>query len=360
MSLTEKRITKEEAKQTATLKPAELSLFCYQLSIIFRSGIPILDGMRLFADEMDNATLKKAANQLYDDVYQGKTFHESIRQQPLFPGYMVGMLAIAEETGRLDQETLRLSSYYERLDAIEQKFKSGITYPIILGVMMAAVILLLIFRVLPLFHQILESIGGQVPASTRAMIRLSQSLLQYSGVLLVVILTLGALLWLYRRSAAGKQKFDGIMLSIPLVGTFVRKMIAFRLSHAMSLLVSGGMSFTQALAMSEEIVDNYRAKTELQRCREQIDSGISPQEAFDEMTTVPSLMKKMVNLGIQTGELEGFLTRSTDVYEKETERNLHQMTTSIEPALVFVLSIVVGIILMAVMFPLIRILSTIG
>ncbi len=361
MSESKKRLTNEESRrQTATLKPAELSLFCYQLSVIFHSGIPLLDGMKLFADEMDNATLKKVGNQLYQDVYRGKTFYESISQQPLFPAYMVGMLAIAEQTGRLDQETLRLSSYYERLDAIEQKVKNSIVYPVILGVMMGAVILLLIFRVLPLFHQILESIGGQVPASTRAMINLSQSLLQYSSVLLVGVLTLGALLWLYQRSAEGKRQFDRIRLSLPVVGTFTRKMIAFRLSHAMSLLVGGGLSFNEALAMCEGIVDNHLARTELNQCRNSIESGNSPQEAFHEMTTIPSLMKKMVSLGIQTGELDGFLARSTNVYEKETERSLHRLTSSIEPALVFVLSVIVGIILLAVMFPLVRILSTIG
>lgn len=342
------------------LKAAELSLFCYQLAVIFRSGIPILDGMKLFADEMDNATLKKVAGQLYEDVYLGKTFYESIRQQPLFPEYMVGMLAIAEETGRLDQETLRLSAYYERLDTIEQKVRNSITYPLILGVMMGAVILLLIFRVLPLFHQILESIGGQVPASTQAMIRLSQSLLQYSGVVLVIALTLGALLWLYQRSVAGKRKLDRVKLSLPVLGAFTRKMIAFRLSHAMSLLVGSGLSFDEALAMSEAIVDNHLAKSELEQCRLQMEAGVSPQEAFSMMTVVPSLMKKMVSLGVQTGELEGFLVRSTDVYEKETERSLQRLTTSIEPALVFLLSVVIGVILMTVMLPLIRILSTIG
>lgn len=361
MSETKERLSKEKpGRQLSKLKPGELSLFCYQLSVIFRSGIPLLDGMKLFADEMDNATLKKIGSQLYEDVYQGKTFNESIREQSLFPAYMMGMLAIAEQTGRLDHETLRLSSYYERLDAIEQKVKNGILYPVILGVMMGAVILLLIFRVLPLFHQILQSIGGQVPASTRAMISLSQSLLQYSSVFLMSLLTLGVFLWFYQRSDAGKRHLDKIRLSLPVVGKFTRKMIAFRLSHAMNMLVAGGLSFNEALAMSEDIVDNHHAKTELQKCRSSIEDGVSPQEAFREMTTIPSLMKKMVSLGIQTGELEGFLARSTSVYEKETERSLHRLTSSVEPALVFVLSVIVGIILLAVMLPLVRILSTIG
>lgn len=342
------------------LKPAALSLFCYQLSVLFRSGIPLLEGLALLEKEMTDPRLKKAAAALYQDIHNGSTFQESIARQPGFPPYLTGMLAIAEGTGRLDEETRRLSEYYDRLDQLEQRIRSAVAYPLILAVMMAAVVGLLIFRILPMFHQILVSIGGSIPGSTRVMVSISQSLQQGGFILLVVMALIIASVVLYVRSEKGSVQWDRWKLTFAPTKALASKIIAFRISHALSLLVAGGMAFDEALQWAASIVENQYAAAQLESCRKAIADGIPVTEAVEKITVLPELLIRMIRMGVQTGQLEDFLARSAVMYRQETDRSLQRLTAVVEPVLVIALSLIIGIILMTVMLPLIQILSTIG
>ncbi|MEN1761228.1 type II secretion system F family protein [Anoxynatronum sibiricum] len=342
------------------LKPAALSLFCYQLSVLFRSGIPLLEGLSLLEKEMTDLRLKKAAAALYQDIHHGSTFQESITRQPGFPPYLTGMLAIAESTGRLDEETRRLSDYYDRLDQLEQRIKSAVAYPLILAVMMTAVVGLLIFRILPMFHQILVSIGGSIPGSTQVMVSVSRSLQQGGVVMMAVAALVIAGLVIYTRSGAGRSRWDRWKLTFPPTRTVASKIIAFRISHALSLLIAGGMAFDESLQWTESIVENQYAAGQLRACRKAIEEGTPVAEAFEQVTILPELLIRMVRIGAQTGQMEDFLARSAVMYQQETDRSLQRLTAIVEPALVIVLSLIIGVILMAVMLPLIQILSTIG
>lgn len=342
------------------MKAGILSLFCYQLSVVYGSGIPLLDGLKILADEIGDPKMKEASMAIHQDIQQGKKLSEAIETLTVFPEYLKGMLRIAEDTGSLDQETYRLSLYYEKQEAMEQRIKNAVTYPMVLFVLMGAVVLLLILQVLPLFHQILLGIGGDIPGSTQVMMQVSQWLSSSFGALVATVMAVILVAYWLGKSNNGKERIHRWQLKLPILGPVYSKMIAFRMSHALYMLTAAGVAFDDALSLAATVTGNEYARGKIEIAEKEIRDGKGISQSLEEMELLPEMMIRMLRIGEQTGEIEGFLERSAQLYEQEAERALKKMTTAIEPVLVTILSVVVGIILMTVMMPLIQIISTIG
>ena len=342
------------------LNAGDLSLFCYQLSLIFKSGIPFLEGMHLFAEEISDSKHKQLSQSLYQDVFTGMSLPDALEKQKAFPSYMVNIIRMAEATGTLDSELERLSSYYDKLDKLKRKVQNAVTYPVILAALMGGIILLLILKILPMFHEILIAAGGDIPPVTQLLLDISGLIRNYSILILILIAVLAAACIFFLRTAAGRQKWDQHKLKSPLMKNIHQKMIAARFGMGMSMLLKGGLSFDDALGMVCGIVGNSYAARKIKACQQDIRDGADPADALEKIGLFPALFMKMLHIGYQTGELEKSMDKIADIYENEAERYLSKITSSIEPVLVIILSLIVGIILLAVMLPLISIMSSIG
>lgn len=341
-------------------KKSELSLFCYQLSLILKSGLPIVEAMEIMETETADSSMNEVVRQMSVDLQEGMGVYEAISKYPGFPPYFLGMIEISERTGNLQEELERLSRYYEESEKMRQRIRSAVTYPLILIVMMTLVILFLILRVLPMFHDILRSVGGNVPESTKAIIGIGVALQKYFMVVMggIVLLAVGGAL--YFRSEAGRRKWSRSKLYLPYVRGIYRKMIAARFSKSMSMLMKGGISFDDSMAMIMSAIGNPYVEEQLKAANERIVMGEDPMEVFHGLDFFPPLFLKLMKVGHKTGEMESTMGKIAEIYETEAEKSLGRIASSIEPALVIGLSVVVGIILMTVMVPLITIISNIG
>lgn len=342
------------------LKPSELSLFCYQFSVVFKAGIPYLEGLQLLAGDVFESKMKSIVREIAEDVESGKLLHEALEARNTFPNYMVAMVKIAEDTGRVGDVFEQLSLYYEESDQLRQKIKNALTYPMVLIGLMTAVILLLILKVLPIFHEILLSVGGSIPSATQFVLDLSRWL--QNGMLLiigVVVVAVGYLFLVFKSKAFSSQR-DVFLMRFPVVKKLYMKSATVKFARALSILTKSGMSVQSSLDLIIPLMDNAMIQNLLIEADAKIESGESLESALRSTALFPELFLKMVALGVKTGELDGMLEKISDVYEKELNRSLHRMTVSIEPTLVIVLSLIVGAILMLVMLPLINIMSSIG
>ncbi len=347
-------------KRSEKLSAGDLSIFCYQLSLIFKSGIPFLEGMHLFAEEMADSRFKKYAQKLYQDVFAGKDFHTSLEDLKVFPFYMVNMLAMAETTGTLDSELERLSVYYDKSEKLKRRINNAITYPVVLAILMGGIILLLILRILPIFHEILISIGGEIPPVTQALLNFSTAVRNNSITIMVVIVLIISAIIILSRTSPGRKIWDKFKVTAPFIRYINLKTLSARFSMGMSLLLKSGIAFDDALGMAHNIIENSYAAQKLDTCRNEIHSGSDISDAFGKMGLFPALFVKMLQTGYKTGEMEKAMAKISDIYENEVDRYMNRVTSAIEPMLVIILSIVVGIILLAVMLPLISIMSSIG
>jgi type IV pilus assembly protein PilC len=338
----------------------ELSLFCYQMSIILKSGIQLADGLSMLAEEVSDKHFKRSLENMCKDIENGHTLYSSIDKQDVFPNYMKAMVMIGEKTGALDNIMDYLSRYFERNEKLSQKIRSAITYPLILTGLMAGIILLLILKVLPMFKDILDTVGGDMPLVTKGMLNISIGIKNYSFIILGVLLLFILLAYLFIHTSFGREFIDKWRVNLPLIRNITRKIYAARFSMVMSLLIKSGIDHDEALDMVKEVMGNKYVTHKIDECKKMISKGSDLKEAYAFIGIFPSLFSKMINIGYKTGEMDSMMAKISGIYENDVDNSLNKATSIIEPALVIILSVVVGIILMTVMLPLINIMSSIG
>lgn len=339
---------------------AELSLFAYQLSLVLKSGMPYLEGLKLFVDEIAQPKLKAAALLIYENVKGGKKLYESMAAVGSFPTYFVQMTQIAETAGHLDEEMARLSQFYDQSDRLTADIRQALIYPLILLGLMAAVIGLMILKVFPVFQEVLESLGGDIPAATAGLFDLSLSVQRYGAIVVGVLVVALLGVYFYTKTTQGEHHFDRVKLTWPLFKQLYQKLISARFAKAFSMMLKAGLPVEEALALASPVVGNLYAQSRLNVSSEALTAGRPLVDALKEGEIFPTFFLNMLNVGVKTGETESMLDRLTEIYELELSRFLKTLSSTIEPVLVLVLSIIVGVILLTVMLPLISIMASIG
>lgn len=338
----------------------DLSLFCYQFSVVLKSGIPYLEAIGLIADEALDSKLKPYMEDIAQAVKSGTSLYQAISDQNAFPMYMTEMIHIAEKTGNLGETFERLSTYYDNRHQLRQKLRGALTYPLILIGLMTAVILLLVTKVLPIFHDILKSVGGEIPSATKWILSFGQVLQNgIVGLMLVLVLFILGMLILLKTDLAKGIK-DSALMSLPMVKPLYHKASIVRFSKALSMLIHSGMDLRQALKMVGPLMDNHRWSEHLESVEKNIQTEMSFHEALAKTGLFPELFVKMIRIGERSGALDKTLDKVSEIYDSELNRSLHKLTVSLEPTLVIILSVIVGAIMLTVMLPLINIMSSIG
>lgn len=338
----------------------ELSLFSYQLSLIMKSGLPYLEGLELMKDELEDGRLKKMAGRLYEDVREGKKLHESLKAEEAFPKYFVQMTEIAEKSGMLDIEMERLSIFYDRQEELRYKIRSAMVYPLVLFFLMAAVLAILVLKVFPVFQEVLSSLGGNLPSSSTSLMGIVESLQKVAIWIMALILLAIIGLYFYTRSKKGESWLDSYKLRSKLLGGFYKRLVTLRFSQGMSMMLKAGIPFEDAMVLSAPLTENKHAEKEILSVQDKIHKGESVPDAIQSSDIFPGLFKQMLKVGVKSGQVDSSFERLSEIYEVELERATARLTSSIEPTLVIILSLVVGIVLLTVMLPMIEIMSSIG
>ncbi len=353
-------MTKTKAPGTIRLDPMELSWLCGQIALVLKSGIPIQEGADMLADSADNPRLAAVLRALAATVEQRQPLSVAMEQQGGFPAHLVGMAKIGEMSGNLDTVMTNLADFYERNARLAARVRSALTYPVILLVMMAAIIVLLVVRVLPIFSGIFVSLGGEMPAFSRGVLRVGL-FLQQNTLLILAILAVGIIaLVLFMRTAAGRLLRDRLRLRLPGLKGLYSKIYASRFSMAMSYMLQSGMDIDTSLEMAESVVGNRVVAARVADSRAAMAQGEEPFAALGRTGIFPRLFVRMLAMGSKAGELDTVMGKVARSYEGEVDAQLNRLTGIVEPLLVVVLSAVVGGILLTVMLPLIDIMSSIG
>lgn len=342
------------------IKHSDLALFCYQYSVVLKSGIPYLEAIHLLAEDVIDENMKDYATSIAGYVEEGILLSEAFSRQAVFPVYTTQMIRIAETSGKLPEVFERLSDYYEQSDHIKQKVKSALTYPLILIALMTGVILLLVVKILPIFHDILLSVGGTVPGATQAILSVSMWLQNGIFIILGLIALTVVLVWFVFTAKSQKSRRDRWLLSLPVVKQLYKLSLTIKFAKALSMLIQSGMDLDKSFEMIIPLVDNQQIANALRDSLVSIEKGEDYETALKNIGVFPELFLKMMRIGRKTGSLDQTLDRIAGIYDKELTRKLQKLTAAIEPALVIILSVVVGAIMLLVMLPLINIMSSIG
>ena len=342
------------------LPPRELALFCTQVSLFLQAGVNLVEGLNLLQEDIESKALREALVIVSQQVEDRQSFADAMKAVGCFPDYLIRMANIGETSGTLDRTMDAMANSYEREQALKERIKSAVTYPLLLIVMMMAVVFLLIVQVLPMFDQLLRSLGAEMPGFVQGLMHFGQFVGNNALIILGVLVILFVLFRLYAKSVSGRETLDRLKANSIFTKNTYRKIAAERFSTSMSFLLKANVDMEISLGLVRDVIGNRYMGEKIDNCLDRMTNGASAYDAIYEAGIFPRLFTRMLGIGFKTGDLDGMMWRLAGIYEQQVDDALGKITGSIEPIFVAILSIMVGIILISVMLPLIRIMSSIG
>jgi type IV pilus assembly protein PilC len=330
----------------------DLSLFSSQFSTVLEAGVPLVRGLRSLASDTTNRTLSKALDDVATRLESGETLGGAMAAHPeAFNVMFVSMIRAGERAGTLDLLVGQLATYLERLDNIQTKVKSALSYPIFVlsFVLLAGAFLLL--QVVPTFSKIYGDMGQKLPTLTRAMITASNLLRENILLFLAALVVLGFLATLGFRTDRGRLLRDRFVISVPIFGPIVRKAVMSRFTRTLSILVRSGLPIMESLTMVAGAVGNVVIARAVEDARGHLAAGAGVTEAFRRTGKFPEMVLQMMATGEEAGNMETMLQKTSDFYDRQVEAATQSLAQLIEPVMVVFVGAVIGVIVVSMFLP---------
>ena len=338
----------------------EISSFCRQMALLIKAGISPAEGIEILIQDTSDNTAKRLLEQIIHVLHSGEKFHVALEMSGSFPDYMVHMVTIGEESGTLDTVLNSLADYYEREESITTSIRSAVSYPMIMVFMMLVVVLVLIIKVLPIFQQVFSQLGTNMSGFSQSLLDFGNLLNRYSFLMVILLVILAFLVIFFSSTEQGKTSFKAILNRFAATKKLMQELESARFASGMVLTLSSGMDTYEGLSLVEKLVETKEMKNKVEDCRKRLIDGDSFPEALEKSSIFSSFYSQMVSVGFKSGSMDSAMQQIADRFEKETERKIYNFISILEPTLVIVLSIIVGMILLSVILPLMGIMTTIG
>ncbi len=348
----QKSVLDLEIRLGSSISKKEFVVFCRQFATLIRSGIQIDQALRLLANQTKSRLMKRALSEVLDHLRAGLQLSDALAKRPKdFPSMFVNMVASGEVGGNLDDILDHMANHYEKDSKSIAKVRSALTYPCIVLVIAAGVVVFLLRSIVPTFEELFAEQGADLPVITKSVVAVSNILGTYWYGVLALLIVPVVLFRAVIATKTGRYWLDSLKYRIPLFGSLLKKSTLARMARTMSALFYGGIPITQILSVSEKVVQNEAAARVLQRTKEKMMQGKQMSEPFRESGFFPDLFNQVVQVGEETGQMDVMLSKVADYYESDVERAIEQIKTLIEPAMMMVLTAVVGVIVAAIITP---------
>lgn len=347
-------------KNQKILSNAEISSFCSQTAMILNAGITPYDGMNILLQDTSDSKGRALIEEIIKVCSQGEKFYSALEVTGVFPDYVINMVKLGEQSGNLDNVMMSLAAYYDHEEMIADSIKSAVRYPLIMIGMMLLVIYVLLAKVLPIFNEVFVQLGSEMTGISSSLLRLGNTLNSGSLILLGIIILLFILYFLGFKTRKGRVFTTAFFNEFVLTRGFYERVAAGRFANGLAMTISSGFDTYNSLALVREIVGHNRTVEKIDICRKCIESGDNLAEALEKSKIFTSLYSRMVSVGFKTGSIDTVMAKISENYEKETDKKLQEIISVLEPTLVIILSLIVGLILLSVILPLMGIMTNIG
>lgn len=338
----------------------ETSSFCRQMALLIKAGISPSEGIDILMQDTQDNSAKKLLEKVSHVLHSGEYFHVALSMSGAFPDYLIHMVTIGEESGTLDTVMDSLADYYEREENISTSVKGAVSYPLIMLFMMLIVVLVLIIKVLPIFEQVFAQLGTSMSGFAQSLLDFGNLLNKYSVVMVFLLVLLALAFIFFSATETGKKIFKKQLAKVALTKKLVQDLDSARFASGMVLTLSSGMDTYEGLSLVNKLVETDAMKAKIEKCRNLLIDGDSFPEALEKSQIFSSFYTQMISVGFKSGSMDSAMKQIADRFEYETDRKIYALIAIIEPTLVIVLSIIVGMILLSVILPLMGIMTTIG
>lgn len=341
-------------KEEKVLNPQDLTVFCSQLALLVKSGIGLDDGMEAMGQSMskEGAQMLSQVRQTYLETY---TLSTALESSGVFPEYMVKMVQIGEDSGNLEGGLEGLTVYYDNQSRMMRQIRQAILSPAMSIFAMTLVVAVLVWKVVPIFTDVMQSLGGPVTGAAELGPLLGKIVLVFLVVLLAAILS-GC--WAMKMGKG--QAISRILSVFPGVSRAKEKFFTARFANVLSMLLAGGYQTEQALERIPGLLPDGEFRSRVQAIHSRMEEGQSLAQAVNEEKIFPGLYAGMLWTGEKTGSMDTVLHKLAQIYQAEALEEIERLIALVEPILVGALSASVGAILFSVMLPLLGIMFAIG
>ncbi len=337
-----------------------ISSMCMELSLLLHAGVGVGDGLTLLLDDSDTA-YRDLLTDMAKQVDEGVPLSEALKSSGCFPVYVSGLVAVGEQSGRLEEALLALSKYYEYRTRLDRRIRSALLYPAVMLLLMLLVIAVLLIKVLPMFEDVYRSLGGRLTGVAGGLLTLGRALDKVMPVLWVILAVLVIFFGLFAAVASFRAKILAWWRGVWGDKGISKQMNTARLAQALAMGMASGLSIEESVKLAEGLVEDVAGAGERCRdCRARLEQGESSGKALKNSGLLPAASCHLLELGLKSGAGERSMEKIAGDMAEDSEAALEEAVNRVEPALVLVCSALVGVILLSVMLPLMHIISAIG
>ena len=353
-------MAKDKEKNGGMLTSEELSVFCDQIALMLESGMTLRDGIDMLAEDEEKQAARVRPYSLMRETVEetGSLYIAMKEREDEWPHYMVEMVGIGEETGRLEDIMRNLSSYYLREGKIKDAASSAVTYPLVLGVMMVVIIAVLLWRVMPVFRRVLASLGVDPNGSSARLMNVGSIagwiVLAVIAVMIIAVIAVVILM----RTKHREKVLLFLRKLLPPVQRISHKLSSSRIAGMLGMMLSGGFPIENALDMSANALDDGQSIAKVKEIQSKMGEGESFADAIATSGLFTDFYNRILKIGAASGHEPQVMTKIAEAYEEQVEDDLSRMISLIEPVLVALLSIVIGAILLSMMLPMAGVMSS--
>jgi len=343
------------------VKQKDLVLFSRQLSTLIGAGVPIVQGLTILVEQIENPAFKKVVTSVREDIESGTSITEALSRHPTaFSELYVNMVKAGELGGILDVILERLSAYQESAAALRGKIKSAMIYPVVIALVAGGVTTFLMIVVVPAFVKIFQEVGAELPLPTRILLMLSNFLKHYIIFVIIGLIAFVVGLRQYYRTEAGSMYIDRLLLRLPLFGPLLRKVAVAKFTRTFGTLVKSGVPILQALETVAKTSGNRVIEKAILAAKEAIREGERISKPLKESGVFPPMVTQMISVGEETGNLDTMLSKIAEFYEQEVDAAVSGLTSLIEPVVVVFMGIIIGAIAIAMYMPMFELGAIVG
>jgi general secretion pathway protein F len=334
---------------------SDVAVMTRQLATLVRAGVPLVDSLSALMDQVEKETLVKVLGQVRENVNQGTSFAKSLEQHPkIFPSIYYNMVSAGEASGNLESVLERLADFMESQSRLRGKIVSALMYPALMSVVGTVVVTVLMVTVVPKVTAVFDNIGQALPWYTQLLIFISRLLANWWWAIAILI---SIAVWLFQRwkkSAAGRLKWDRFQLKVILFGRLNLLAAVARFSRTLATLLSSGVQLLRAMEIGSNVLENCFLQTIIEDAISSIREGESIAEPLKRSRAFPPMVTHMIAIGERTGQLEQMLENVARAYEADVETRVTALTSLLEPLMIIVLGVSVGFIVLSILMPLMQ------
>lgn len=335
-------------------------IFTQQLAMMTKAGLPLMDAFAALEEQTENKYFAGIINEITKEVKGGKPLSVTLAKYPkIFNSLYTATVASGEKTGQLDQVLERLSDQLQRDYDLISKIKAALSYPVLVVTALVGIMILMFIFVIPQLKTIFADMGATLPLITRIVLGISDVLIKFWYVLLIIIIGGYLAIKSWARTKSGKLALDKIKLKIPMAGGLQRKIYMTRFARTMGTLVASGLPMLEIIATVKNVITNQVYQDAFDRISAEIESGLPLSEAIKKQNIFPAMIYHLIAVGEKSGKLDYVLLQMANFFDKEIENQTASISTFIEPVLIIIIGGGVGVVVASVLMPIYSLVNTI-